>query len=91
MIIDKWRNGFNEEIDYFPERLRDFRGKTLRATSFDFPPYNYRVFDSDGNYLRHEGAEYRLAAMIGESLNFKIKVQAPTDNGLWGLLGKFNI
>ena len=64
-------------------------GKTLTATSFDFPPYNYQVKDKDGNAKGWDGAEYRLTEMIGRSMNFKFELKTPTDGGLWGGKGKF--
>lgn len=88
LFIDKWRNNFSEAVDFYPPRLVDLNGKVLTATSFDFPPYNYRVFSEDGNdMIGMNGAEYKIAEMISENMNFKIQVVPPTDGGLWGLQG----
>ena len=73
----------------FTKRLTNLNGKTLTATSFDFPPYNYQVKDKDGNAKGWDGAEYRLTEMIGRSMNFKFELKTPTDGGLWGGKGKF--
>ena len=60
VMVGKWRNGFEKNVDFFPERLRNLNGKTLRATSFNFPPYNFEVTDSDGKFLYNDGAEVRI-------------------------------
>ena len=73
-------------IDFFPERLKDLNGKTLTATSFDFPPYNYPLKDTSGKIKGWDGAEYRLTEMIGRSMNFEFELKTPTDGGLWGWL-----
>ena len=51
LLIDKWRNGFNQDLDFFPKRLANLNGKTLKSTSFDFPPYNYPIKDGNGNVM----------------------------------------
>lgn len=49
LLVDKYRLNFSSEIDFFPKRLLNLNGKILRATSFDFPPYNFRVNNEKGN------------------------------------------
>ena len=89
LLIDKWRNGFDDNLDFFPKRLANLNGKTLKSTSFDFPPYNYPIKDGNGNIMGWDGAEYRLTKMIGDAMNFKFEVHTPSDGGLWGGLGEF--
>ena len=79
---------YNSQGTNFTKRLTNLNGKTLTATSFDFPPYNYQVKDKDGNAKGWDGAEYRLTEMIGRSMNFKFELKTPTDGGLWGGKGK---
>ena len=62
VMVGKWRgskfHGFDNEVpDFFPERLRNLNGKALKATSFNFPPYNFEVKDSNGDFLYNDGAE----------------------------------
>ena len=89
LLIDKWRNGFNQDLDFFPKRLANLNGKTLKSTSFDFPPYNYPIKDGNGNVMGWDGAEYRVTKMIADAMNFKFEINTPSDGGLWGGLGEF--
>ena len=73
LLADKFRNGkFSPNSVFFPKRLTTFNGITLQATSFDFPPYNFRVFDSNGEFLKQDGAELRIAEILGDTLDFKV-------------------
>ena len=44
VLYDHW-NGtrflFNKDL--FPDKLKNFNGLVLRATSFNFPPYTYQA------------------------------------------------
>ena len=47
--FDLWNGSrFLFDRDLFPDKLQDFGGKVLRATSFNFPPYTYK--NSDGSW-----------------------------------------
>ena len=50
--------------------MRNLNGKTLTATSFDFPPYNFPVKDGDGNVIG-QGLLYYLP---GNSNDFYLQM-----------------
>ena len=63
----------------FPEKLSDFGGKIIRATSFQVAPFNYQ--NDDGS---RGGWEYRVMSALAEKLNFKLDIKPPPNGELWG-------
>ena len=63
----------------FPDKLSNFGGKTLLATSFQLAPFTYR--NADGT---RGGWEYSVMAALAEKLNFKLDINPPPNGELWG-------
>ena len=85
---------FNKEI--FPDKLKDLGGKVLKATSFNLPPYTYKVQfssknlskfykiqfqNSDGSY---GGWENNVMSSLAKNMNFKLDINPPPNGELWG-------
>ena len=80
VLYDLW-NGtrFLFAKDLFPDKLEDFNGLVLRATSFNFPPYTYQA--EDGSW---GGWEYLIMETLAANLNFAMDIQPPPNGELWG-------
>ena len=63
----------------FPDKLSNFGGKTLLATSFQLAPFTYQ--NADGS---RGGWEYSVVAVLAEKLNFKLDINPPPNGELWG-------
>ena len=63
----------------FPEKLSNFGGKILQATSFQYAPFNYQ--NDDGS---RGGLEYRVMSALAKKLNFKLNINPPPNGELWG-------
>ena len=63
----------------FPDKLRDFGGKVLKATTFNFAPYTYQ--DEDGNY---GGWEFHVMKTLAKNMNFQLDINPPPNGELWG-------
>ena len=63
----------------FPDKLSNFGGKTLQATSFQLAPFTYQ--NADGS---RGGWEYSVMASLAEKLNFKLDINPPPNGELWG-------
>ena len=73
------RNFLFKKKALFPEKLSDFGGKILQATSFKLAPFNYQ--NDDGS---RGGWEYRVMSALAEKLNFKLDIKPPPNGELWG-------
>ena len=80
VLYDHW-NGtrflFNKDL--FPDKLKNFNGLVLRATSFHFPPYTYQT--EEGGW---GGWEYLIMETLASNLNFAMDIQPPPNGELWG-------
>ena len=73
------RNFLFQNKPLFPDKLSDFGGKILKATSFQLAPFNYQ--NEDGS---RGGWEYRVMSALAEKLNFKLSINPPPNGELWG-------
>lgn len=73
------RNFLFKEKSLFPDKLSDFGGKILEATSFQLAPFSYQ--NNDGS---RGGWEFRVMAALAEKLNFKLSINPPPKGELWG-------
>ena len=73
------RNFLYQKKSLFPDKLNDFGGKILKATSFQLAPFNYQ--NDDGS---RGGWEYKVMAALAEKLNFKLSINPPPSGELWG-------
>ena len=75
-----WRNGnIFLAKSIFPEaRLQNLRGKKIRATSFEYPPFIYK---EDQKY---QGYEVQILEDLAQAVNFTYEIHNPSDGLLWG-------
>lgn len=83
VLMNQWKNGtFTMENPIFPaDRLENFNGIQLKATSFIYEPFIYKDPVNEGQF---QGYEINILNDISSTLNFTYQIQAPTDGGLWG-------
>ena len=67
------------EKTLFPDKLSNFGGKVLQATSFQLAPFTYQ--NADGS---RGGWEYRVMSALAKKLNFKLNISPPPNGELWG-------
>ena len=73
-----------EQVKYhelFPETLKDFSGKTFRASAFNFAPYSILDFKNK----KYDGIEFNIANESAHSLNLRMKLHSPADGYTWGV------
>ncbi|XP_076063507.1 ionotropic receptor 21a-like [Oratosquilla oratoria] len=70
-------------VDFFPDKLKDMHGSTLRVVTFHFPPRLFIVPDEEGK-IKASGVEIEEIRAISEALNFTLEFTLPTDGGMWG-------
>ena len=63
----------------FPDKLSNFGGKILQATSFQLAPFFYQ--NADGS---RGGWEYSVISALAKKLNFKLDINPPPNGELWG-------
>lgn len=84
-LANIWQEGQymlpNQKQVYPKNRNQFLNGKTLRATSFQFPPFNYKENPTD---LEFQGFETRVLKAMSQNLDFTYKIEAPSDGQLWG-------
>ena len=68
-----------KEKSLFPDKLSNFGGKILQATSFQLAPFTYQ--NPDGS---RGGWEYSVMSALAEKLNFKLDINPPPNGELWG-------
>ena len=68
-----------KEKSLFPDKLSNFGGKILQATSFQLPPFSYQ--NADGS---RGGWEYSVMSSLAKKLNFKLDIKPPPNGELWG-------
>ena len=69
--------------ELFPNQLLDMRGKTIKGTTFDFPPFIFE-HKSNGSIISYSGIEINILNALAQSLNFTYSLARPTDGLLWG-------
>ena len=85
-LINFLQNGqlvFDQNEVFPPNRLQNFHGQTLKATSFQFPPFCYKDNPNDPDE-EYKGFETNIFKDISKALNFNFELNTPTDGGLWG-------
>ena len=79
-LYNIWKNGrIILAKSIFPEdSLQNLRGKKIRATSFEYPPFIYK---EDQKY---QGYEVQILEDLAQAVNFTYEIYNPSDGLLWG-------
>ena len=79
-LKNMWKDGnMLLDKDIFPEnKLHNLRGKKIRATSFEYPPFIYK------ENQKYKGYEVQLLEDLAQAVNFTFEIYNPSDGLLWG-------
>ncbi|KAF2354013.1 Ionotropic glutamate receptor L-glutamate and glycine-binding domain [Trinorchestia longiramus] len=75
----------------FPHVTGGFRGRMIKVTSIDYPPWQ-KLEEVGGKVVGHSGLMFDILDELSHRLNFTYEVVTPTD-GMWGVRdrnGRFN-
>ncbi|KAK3874146.1 hypothetical protein Pcinc_020906 [Petrolisthes cinctipes] len=84
--VTTWRHHrFTFHSDLFPDKLADFRGAVLKASTFEFPPSIMYHHDDNGTLLYRYGEDVAIIQNLARALNFTVKFNEPADGYKWGI------
>ncbi|KAI8124066.1 Ionotropic receptor 21a [Lucilia cuprina] len=76
--IEKNFSGFQVKKNIFPSKVDNMFGCELSVATWQYPPYIYVDRDPiSGKFLRLHGIEGSLLSLLGELMNFKIRLNVP--------------
>ncbi|KAK8400201.1 hypothetical protein O3P69_003120 [Scylla paramamosain] len=83
--LTTWRGrGFTSSPVFFPDKLSDLRGVTLRTVTFQWEPsIMYQRAGNGGITLRY-GVDISVTRLLGHAMNFSVRFDEPADGELWG-------
>ncbi|PNF21340.1 hypothetical protein B7P43_G02094 [Cryptotermes secundus] len=92
VILDRWitesESRFDKSIDLFPDKLSNFHGCAVSASTFAYVPFVFPMRE-DANITHYtEGLEIRVLHMIAIALNFTEKFLPENEHNVskwWGM------
>ncbi|KAJ9579533.1 hypothetical protein L9F63_004792 [Diploptera punctata] len=93
-LLDQWifdieTQGFLYNVQLFPEKVpSDLHGCPLRISTFDYPPFIFRIKYLDDDTITFErGLEFKLIEQMAQTTNMTMMFRkAPPDGSKWGFL-----
>ncbi|XP_069938822.1 ionotropic receptor 21a-like [Cherax quadricarinatus] len=70
-------------LNWFPQKLTNFHGFKLRATTFQYPPFTILERGPAGG-LTYGGLEVGILLTLASALNFTVEIVEPRDGEKWG-------
>ncbi|XP_066958193.1 ionotropic receptor 21a-like isoform X1 [Macrobrachium rosenbergii] len=81
-----WRNNTpSSQVDVFPEKVRNLKGRPLRIFTFNHPPSVFSDVDSKGFLHNVSGIDIEVIKAMGQALNFNPVFEHPGPE-LWGTI-----
>ncbi|XP_050714211.1 ionotropic receptor 93a-like [Eriocheir sinensis] len=83
--LTTWRaHSFTSQPVFFPDKLSDLRGVTLRTVTFAWEPSIMYQRAPNGTVVHRFGVDTAVVRLIGHAMNFSVRFDEPADGELWG-------
>ncbi|XP_071514549.1 ionotropic receptor 21a-like [Panulirus ornatus] len=83
--INTWyHHRFTRQVELFPDKLADFQGAVLKASSFNYEPVTFLHRAENGTVLLRYGVVIEVVQAIARVLNISLKIIETPNDETWG-------